>query len=370
MKRYLLALIVGLSVVVSTKAQDVEITTTGATAFRAVQYFAVRNLFLEDNAFVQNPPHGNVSYPNPESSNRVYWQGTISRLFGNRVVRVRTSQSGSIAGIGTLTSGATVTYLNSTTPGVFTTTPLNADFAFSDVFQESTATLEPALVDNIAGIIPFIWTRGFSCSTKVVNVTAKLAEAIYNVGYLPLKMFTGVGTDTGIVNTTGRNSGSGTRGTILSEIGFGALATVTQRKVSGGNWVADGVGYSSNSGITADLVQNVSTSAQGTGGSIGWLDISDSDIVVNHSLANGGNAARLSWNGVPYSKTNVQEGLYSGWGYEHLYHTDAIEDGSDEQIFRDALLQQIDDDLATSTFAIQSSSMKVIRLADGARITP
>lgn len=355
MKKTLLTLAAGLLGVAMTQAQPVEITLTGATAFRGDAYIAVRGLF--NAGFSQNPVSG-------ASANQVTWTGTMP-IFGARPVTVRAGYSGSTAGIQTLTANANVTFLSSSTPGVLTTVSLPADFAFSDVFQASSAFLSPTLEDNTAGVIPFVWVRGSTASASLNNITAQNARGIFSIGYFPLFVLTGNPADVAggeIVNVVGRNSGSGTRAATLSEIGLGALATIVQRKVVSGNWVDDVVGFSSNSLIPPALNSGVSTSAEGPGGAIGYLDINDANTVV----AGGGSI--LQYDGVTFSKDAVRHGKYALWTYEHLFNRTPL--AADETTFRTALLSRIDTDLLTSVSAIQTSSMLTSRLADGATINP
>lgn len=359
MKKTLLTLALGIVGVAMTQAQPVEITITGATAFRANAYTGIRNLF--DAGFAQNPVAGD-----PSLSNRVTWTGTMSALFGARPVTVKAGFSGSTAGIQSLTANANVTFLSSSTPGTFTTVSQTADFAFSDVFQASSAFLTPTLEDNNAGVIPFVWVRGTSASASLVNITAQNARGIFNLGYFPLFVLTGNPADVAggeIVNVVGRNSGSGTRAATLSEIGLGALATILQRKTNGmGGWVDDATGFSSNSAIPGQLNSGANTSGEGPGGAIGYLDLNDATTVVT------GGGTILQYDGVTYSKDAVRHGKYALWTYEHLFNRSPL--ATDETTFRTGLLNQIDTDLATSISAIQTSSMIVSRLADGATITP
>ena len=355
MNKSLLTLAVGLLGVAVTQAQPVEITLTGATAFRGDAYNAVRASF--NPGFSQNPVSG-------ASANQVTWTGTMP-AFGARPVTVRAGYSGSTAGIQSLTLNANVAFLLSSTPGVTTITNQPADFAFSDVFQASSAFLSPTLEDNTAGVIPFVFVRGSTGSASLTSITAQNARGIFNLGYFPLFVLTGNPADVAggeIVNIVGRNSGSGTRAATLSEIGLGPIATVLQRKVVSGNWVDDAVGFSSNSLIPAALNSGVATSAEGPGGAIGYLDLNDANLVV------AGGGAMLQYDGVTFSKDAVRHGKYTLWTYEHLMNRTGLP--ADETTFRATLLAQIDSDLATSVSAIQTSSMIVSRLADGSTVTP
>jgi hypothetical protein len=360
MKKTLLTLVAGMIAVASTQAQPVEITITGATAFRVNNYTAIRALF--DAGFAQNPIAGD-----PSLSNRVTWTGTMSTVFGARPVTVRTAQLGSTAGIQSLTANTTVSFLSSSTPGTFTTVSALADMSMSDIFQASSVFLTPTLEDAKAGVIPFVWVAGSSASSKLTNVTAQLARGMFNLGYFPLFCFTGDSADLAggeIVNVVGRNASSGTRPSVLSEIGLGPLATVIQRKLNGTStaWIDDPTGFGSNSLIPPQINSGVATSAEGPGGAIGYLDINDALTVT----AAGGKF--LKYDGVDFTKENVQNGKYTLWSYEHLFNRSGL--AVDETAFRTALLNQLDADLATSVSAVQSSAMIVSRLADGAVVTP
>src|SRR5262245_56076628 len=110
MKKILLALSAGLLGMTIVQAQPVDITITGATAFRANAYNAIRNLL--DPGFSQNPSAGT-----PSLSNQVTWSGTISTVFGGRPVTIKAGYSGSTAGIASVANGTLVSFYSSSTPG-------------------------------------------------------------------------------------------------------------------------------------------------------------------------------------------------------------------------------------------------------------
>jgi hypothetical protein len=66
--------------------------------------------------------------------------------------------------------------------------------------------------------------------------------------------------------------------------------------------------------------------------------------------------------------TPVYKGLYSMWGYEHLFRRGTAP--ANIQSFRTGLATEINNDLATSTTAIQVGKMQVSRPADGGPISP
>jgi len=370
MKKTLLSLATVALGVLAANAATVEINITGATAFRSDAYNAIRAMYTGGVPTSQNPVH-------PSSANQVTFSGTMG-IFGGvsgPTVIVRTSYNGSAEGVGVVANGDTRPFLFSATPGVATLTNMTSDFAFSDVFQSSTDFTSPALEESVLvgfeqkpgiAVIPFVWTRGNTCTNTVVNITAQNARALTGVGYLPLYLITGNTnevTSPQIVHLVGRDNGSGTRITTLSEIGLGPLPIIGQRRSVNGFFVPDPIGFSSGSFVRTNL-NSAATSIQGPGGAISYLAPADSAITVT-----GGGAA-LTYDGVAYTKDAVRSGKYTMWGFEHLYSQPIQGSGSDEETFRDAFVPQIDALLPSSVNAIQIGSMFVTRPADGAVVTP
>ena len=359
MKKLILTLSVGMIGAFAVNAQDVDVTITGSTSFRTQAFNAVKALYGGTDTV-----NANGAVPGASIATL---KGKMASVFGpTRNVTVRLSWSGSAAGTVALATPIPVTVRSTATPGDATQTTMPATFAFSDVFQTSTTVANlPSLTDTVVGVLPFLWVKNTPVPAAVDNVTAQNARAIFGNGRLPVRQFTGVPTDTGIVNVEGRDSGSGTRVTVLAETGVGGGATVVQRKVSAGNYVADAIGFSGGGALATDLALNVGTSANGAGGAIGYVSVSDAATV----LATGG--AYLKYEGVPMTFDNVRSGKYTLWAYEHMYDAYTVAPGSDEETLRNAIVTEIEvNQLAASTVAIQSGTMKCSRLDDGATVTP
>ncbi|MBI3870615.1 MAG: hypothetical protein HY299_18965 [Verrucomicrobia bacterium] len=361
MKKLILTLSVGMLGAFAVQAQDVDVTFTGSTAFRGTVYNAIKALYAGTST-------ENATTLPASGASRVTLKGKMASVFGaTRNVTVRLSWSGSGTGAAAVANGTPVTVnVNATPQGDAATTTTPATFAFSDVFQTSTTVANsPSMTDTVVGVIPFVWVKNTPVPASVDNITAQNARAIFGNGRLPVRFFTGVPTDTGIVNVEGRDSGSGTRITVLSETGVGGSATIVQRKVSAGNYVADAVGFSGGGALATDLALNVGTSANGAGGAIGYLGLGDAPTVT------GAGGAILKYEGVPMTFDNVRSGKYTLWAYEHCFDAYSVAPGSDEDTLRTALATEIEvNQLATSTTAIQFSTMKSTRLDDGATVTP
>jgi hypothetical protein len=94
---------------------------------------------------------------------------------------------------------------------------------------------------------------------------------------------------------------------------------------------------------------------------IGYLGINDGGtIVANHGLL-------LSFNGVPYSAANVQNGLYTFWSYEHTYLLPSTP--ADVTTVANGIADVIFNGDATITGVQLDSNLLVKRTADGGVIS-
>lgn len=267
----------------ASQAQTV-IEITGATAFRTAAVNAINNAFNSNNnpfayGFANTTSSGNaVSFT---SSSMQIWKGTFPGI-GPAVVR--TSWNGSVEGIravavpsvtnnprylkesiltGNLTVGggtpATVRFHSD--PGGSGATAnaenyerANSDLSFSDVAQSMTPVSGLTLSGGPVGVVVFTMIASKSWSDDKLNtssanatayanrmptfVTSQQFRTIAKLGYAPMSFFTGNHLDVTRVYLTGRNDGSGTRTSYLSETGVGASTPITQyvahdRSVSG-----------------------------------------------------------------------------------------------------------------------------------------
>ena len=286
------------------------------------------------------------------------------------------------------------------------------DVAMSDTFQNTSQFNSSASINisgtthtyaslvgansytnGVVGVVPFKWIAsngGNLGGGTMTNMTAQLAKALYTVskigsgGGLQLSLFTGSSADNASwVFPVGRNPDSGTRLTAFGEVGLGALKAVTQyqpQQSSGAVvtaatqtmtqialWPADVVngisvakpnsGYSSGGQLGAALGLSTSsiTTPKGTGGIlVGYLSTGDAGTAL------AGLGKELTYNGVAYSLTAVQQGQYSFWGYEHCYYRS----GSPVSAIANAVAAQIHDTTAT----VSVGSMAVNRSTDGSPI--
>jgi len=286
-----------------------------------------------------------------------------------------------------------------------------ADIAFSDVFQSASTSLTPSLTDTKVAVIPFVWVANRG-TTGISNVTAQQARAVLTAGYQAKSLFTGDATAadaTSYVMHVGRDDGSGTRATMMAETKYGIFNAVKQMKVTTSGtagttatvtsaqlWPIDGTstlnlagngGYSSGSFIKAIMGATSIPSGAYTGvefydetgadqGNVGQvtfiacLGASDSSGAIN---SNG--AVKLNYEGVDYWNgtsaavaTQVYNGLYTMWGYEHIF-TNGTPAG-ELATFITNMGSQFDNTTILGANGLRLSQMTVNRQYDGAVVGP
>jgi hypothetical protein len=397
--------------VVQQASADLTIRLTGSTAFRAGTHKAIvammggeANCKFATAAITGSTSANQTSY---ESADYSVIRGTATSIPG--VTTVHCTWTGSATGIKDVAQGnnlnfipasslpASNGYANATVGNgaALATESTTARMAFSDVFQSSTPTPTPALQNTNLAIIPFSFVANEG-TTGITNMTQQLSRALFSNGSQPKKLFTGnpgAADADDLVLAVGRDNGSGTRITQLAETQYGVFTPVQQWKLTNAGsiittaqvWpIGDGVGSfaAGNGGYTSgSTIRNFMgfTSAavdlqDETGAEIAadlpvsfisWLGITD----ANTAVTNG--AVRLSYEGVTYDGSNpnlIYEGLYTGWGYLHLYNPSGL--STDENQFKTNLATQLDNASVLGSSGLRVSQMHVSRSNDGATVGP
>ncbi len=406
---YLFTAVLGLAAVQQASA-DATIRLTGSTAFRAGTHKGIvammggaANCKFAMGGLTATVPAASQS--GFEGADYTVVQGPVA---GIGILTVQSTWTGSATGVKDVAEGNNLNFIPVSslpasngyaaatvgTGAALATQSTTAKFAFSDVFQASTPTPTPELDDNQLAIIPFSWVANEG-TTGFTNMTQQLARALYANGVQPKKLFTGNPSAPDAdqqVLAIGRDNGSGTRITQLAETQYGVFNPVQQWKLTGSAaitsaqiWpVGDGVGsfapgnggYSSGStirtfmGLPSSSVNLID--ADGLTFETGipvtlvaWLGITDSTTAV------GNGAVRLSYEGVMYDGTNanlIYEGLYTGWGYLHMYAPSGL--STEEALFRDNLATQLTDTNVLGTAGLPINLMHVSRGNDGATVGP
>ncbi|MCX6840456.1 MAG: hypothetical protein NTX35_21955 [Verrucomicrobia bacterium] len=396
-------------------AADVTVRLTGSTAFRSGTHKAIvammggeANCKFAHGAIVGSTTATQTSY---EGADYTTIQGTASGISG--ITTVQCSWTGSATGVKDVAQGNNLSFVPTTALPASNgyanaavaqspTQTATAKYAFSDVFQSSTATTTPALTDTIMAVIPFSWVAN-RLSTGFTNMTQQGARALFTNGFQPKSLFTGNAADADYILPVGRDIGSGTRITCLAEIKYGVNTPVQQWKITSsgsvgsGNivsaqlWpVGDGIGSATpgNGGYTSgSTIRNffgMTSTASGAylgvnlidqdGNTVAndlnvtlvsWLGVSD----VATAVTNG--AVRLAYEGVTYDGSNkglIYNGRYTAWGYLHCYTPGGL--NTDEVQFRTNLSTQLDNESVIGASGLRSSQMLVTRTADGAVVGP
>jgi hypothetical protein len=248
------------------------IVITGSSAYRPAVHRAIYNL-LAANGAVKCAFVGTGT--DILGSNATSFTGT----YNGGAVRIKTSWSGSAAGIQTVAqtspsnglvgvftdatadSGTTVTMTgsgnsslligglnNQTDPRSLGTAPATArpDIALADNTQDSTlftgtylgktyAALTPGYTTGsftYVGIVPFKFIASATAGAGF-NATPQFVRALFALGFAPKSLATGLTADQGILAVAaGRDPDSGTRITTLAETGYGIQQPVVQYKPS------------------------------------------------------------------------------------------------------------------------------------------
>ncbi|MBS0659359.1 MAG: hypothetical protein JSR82_14050 [Verrucomicrobia bacterium] len=315
---------------------------------------------------------------------------------------------------------------NSAATNAQATESANADVAMADTFQSTSAyfgrfsganyvTLIEADIDPTAGvnrsavgIVPFKFLANAGSPAGLNNLTGQLARALFANGSLPLNVFTGNPADAAAnVFAIGRDPDSGTRLTAFAESGVGALATVVQYEprafsaagnavvritstttgsttpaggvldastfttvwpagvVNGNNVGLGNGGYASG----GDLSRALTFTSPSANYLVSYAGVGDADTVI----ANNG-VRELAYNGVTLGRpvspatyndvTALTNGLYTFWGYEHMYYRSTL------NVNAQGLADRVAQNLYTTNAQVFVSSMQVSRSTDGGIVAP
>lgn len=347
--------LVGATLIALGARGQVNVTITGSTAFRSIAFDRVQALFDPGYSAAGDFNTGPGTY-----------SGTMSNAIPslhNTPVTVRLSFSGSGAGMLAVDQSTPVPTVN---PGTGTTNNLVPDLAFSDVFPESaTPSINGADFDqSIVGVIPFVFVKN-NALTGITNITKEQAVLLMTssgvvtngvalIPGMPATFLSGASSNP--VYLTGRDSGSGTRITTQKCIGFtgtprlwglvGSTLTLTN-------------GYSSGGNERTVIANNANV--------IGYLGLADTAAIA-------ASASPIAYQGIPFSTSGVQNGMYPLWGYEHLVNR-AGGMSANQSAIRNALVTaitnqgyQTTNSLYTANF-VDQARMNVQRGTDGGTIT-
>jgi hypothetical protein len=371
---------------------QVVVNITGATAFRDAAHNTIVAL-MQENAGTCLRARADITLPGGSSaSNLRIYKGTIDGV----AYIIRATFSGSTQGIldvadqnaiHFLKTDTTVANNNDTSALVLNTNTATAapDMAFSDVDKLLSARPNANLGGGPVGVVPFMFVGGVNIPAGVTNMTDQIHNTLWSLGSIPASMMSGASADaTTTLYATGRNNGSGTRASILSETRYGSFNDVIQYNATLGG-TADGNGtvgsptlfasgtnggHTSNSTVKSMLTRTPPANTV----YVSYLTVSDALTATGYNASTGvstaGQGAKaLTYNGVRYSPANVNSGAYTLWGAQQLY----IKDGAAEYLldFFTDLEAGLQNSTYLGTAGLPTSGLAVERTGgDGGSILP
>jgi len=322
------------------------------------------------------------------------------------------------------TSGWLQTSLATTTAGNFAATnnqytdpAAPADICLADSYQASSFAYGPGyttLVDQLVGVVPFFWVMGCSKDSavqtslsSVTNITSLQIKLLLSSG-APLSVLSGNPADATVtLYPVGRDEDSGTRLDAFAESGFGVFGSPVQYIAGVGGAISNNIpssvtvpttptstitgimpypansvngfsfpvghsGYKSGGTLANVIFQPVDASARDQFGGkfalISYLGAGDAQTAIG----SGSTAFILNYNGVsgqlsatndpiPASATNITDGAYTFWSYEHLDYLPTL--SGPAKTVANQLVQTIITDAHYS--GVSLTSMNVSRSVEG-----
>lgn len=180
------------------------------------------------------------------------------------------------------------------------------------------------------GVIPFMFAATTNGSPGITNITSVQAAQLYKNGSVPMALWTGNLADTNkAIIALGRNVDSGTRMSLLAELGLKPAQRLKQFQITanntGGLYPIETInnvrslylgnsGFSSSTGVKTALNYTIANAS-----TIGCTQTGPAYSVG--ILGAGGNStgyAGIAYNGVSYSAAGITNGSYGFWSYERL----------------------------------------------------
>lgn len=325
---------------------------TGSTAARSAVYSTLTN----DGA-VFHPAPTVTLYDGGTTGNNAGNGATYMAFVGNLVgsgtpETIQCYWSGSEAGTADVVSNLNEGFMNVTLDGTDHGTNIPAtineavNLAMADnaqAYSRSRTPLFSAGHTHEVGVITFEWVRnpGLWNDATSTNVTdSQIRQAMG--GYCLRATFDGNFNHTNdYVYVSGRDSGSGTRVNAFGDSGWGIFNPPNQIEMNSSGVMQDlnppnGVyagdyGFSSGGTLAKSMGANTTTSPDlwndETGFSvIAYLGVSDATTATNNG------AILMTYDGVPFSATNVENGTYTFWGNEYSDEANNVSSGSDADL--------------------------------------
>jgi len=301
LKQFFLAgtVLAGVSLTPDLRA-NTEVVIAGGNASSAILFDRATNV-LNGGAI--------TAYGLSSSTVRSY-QGTISGQSGLGTVTLDYVLNGAVGGLQDIEAGNPQT----TASGNNTLPPTLVDSSTTP----GAVALDPSVLTGLpVYVVPYVLFRNNSANSSdsvgITNLTARQAVYLEGAGAtIPASFFGGAGTNP--VYFIGRNNQSAVRTETDLNIGFtGSLKTYYTNSAGGNVPILDTTSVDSNGNPDPGL----------SSGSVLYNTV----LVVSNSIGNAAvkdakaaGVLRLTYEGVPYSYSNVVTGSYPLWYYESYYY--------------------------------------------------
>jgi hypothetical protein len=202
--------------------------------------------------------------------------------------------------------------------------------AFAGIYGNNTTPPAAIVNETQVGVVTFKWVRNPGLWTGGNVSSSQIRQALTGAGVVQ-SVFSGVSSDTHFVYVSGRNAGSGTRANGFGDTQFGIFNSPNQIELSAGAMVKDtdpngvlefigNIGFTSGGDLSKTMGGASTTSSTdqvqtGTGFSvIAYLGFNDAATALGLTPP----AVELTYNGVLYSPSGIENGQYTFWGYEYI----------------------------------------------------
>jgi hypothetical protein len=363
LNKTMMAVALGLSVAGLVRAQNT-IYLTGSTAMRSTIYSELTNA---GTVFVNQPVFTGYSGSGSTGGAGKAGGDTYMAFYGQLVggsgnTTINCYWSGSEDGILHVANYGSIkqTFMDqslvqtsssqdgSGTPA--TITPEYADLCMADNAQQFSRTTSPSINNGTeVGVITFKWVRNPGLWTGSNVTDSQILQALtggnQGIGKAGAKraVFDGNSADTNdYVYVSGRDTSSGTRVNTYGDTGYGILNPANQVEIN----TSGVMQYFTTVNVhTGQTITNYSGefgySSGGTlAGTMGGITTTNSDMIHTNFPAGGpvngfsviaylgtsdattatnDGAVALTYNGIPFAPTNIEEGTYTFWGNEYCY---------------------------------------------------
>ena len=344
-------------------ATETKVFIEGGSASSSVIAYELAQLFGTGTITTNGSVSGNVYRFSGTSTLPVF----VNNNYNPLTIDVNLA-NGAIAGLKSLVSGnpgnGDTNYLGTKTAVTF------VDSATSPEAVGIDATANNIDTDYLTYVVPLVFAKNTNSidTAPITNLTARQAVTLETS--LNKTTFFG-GTSTNVVYFVGRNNNGAVRTEIDLAINNSKTIKSYFTNAPGGAPVLDtnptDPGLASASKVVAAI--------QGITNSIGTI------AVQNLTVSSGPALVPLSYEGVPYSETNVINGSYALWGYEHYYFipqgsgNGSPIPGDAQQAVLDTLYSNVTNNVVLQAGVyngnfIPAPKLKVKRTADGGPIIP